>query len=528
MSQWILHTWVVLSLALMGGCRTTSSSSTVKLEEGAQAPAVWTSEGGNVQLNGKVFHIKGANWFGLETGGANLLGLSKRSMSSLLDWLEQEQFNALRIPLSVQWALDFNHVPADQAFTDADADLRGKPWITVLDKLITEAGKRGIVIMLDMHTIGAGDNLSTKRWYSDRYSVCDFREAWQKVLNRFGNHWNIFALDLKNELHDVDWGNSDLLGSPDIVCRDAYGPHAAPAGLKPTDWRQEVESLVPELDVPRTDAAGQNFQYQGLFLVQGMHHGKVGPLSFPYDIKRPFGFWFGGNLEGLRHYPLRLPESVSRRIAYTVHVYGPSVYAQPYFDQLDGYRHPENLDVVYESQNGFIEPLTGRAVILGEWGGINAVLDGRDDPSKKGKDDGAILGAMAKWFPEHCMADAFWWAINPESTDTGGLLEDDYQRPLGHKLDRARTMMPNPTKVGMGSDGQITFKDPGAFNAQCLELQAHPRPVDRHEQCLQINKDGVTCEDLRFTEGQELCSWGQKWQCHEGCAVWKGTCSTQK
>ncbi|MBF0443680.1 MAG: hypothetical protein HQK54_17365, partial [Oligoflexales bacterium] len=46
--------------------------------------AEWTSENGDVLLNGKVFHIKGANWFGLETGGAKLLGLEKRSMADLL------------------------------------------------------------------------------------------------------------------------------------------------------------------------------------------------------------------------------------------------------------------------------------------------------------------------------------------------------------------------------------------------------------------------------------------------------------
>jgi endoglucanase len=507
----------VLSLCVsLAACKTLSGpdESELRAESEPSSKAVWTSEDGNVLLNGKVFHLKGANWFGLETGGANLLGLSRRSMASILDWLKEEEFNSLRIPLSVEWALQFDHVPADQTFAAEDADLRGKPWVDILDKLITESGKRGIVIMLDMHTIGAGDNLTTKRWYSEKYSICDFRTAWQRVLDRFGDRWNIFALDLKNELHDVDWGNADLEGMPPTVCRgrnEASPPHN---GKRPTDWKQEVESLIPELAIERVDPSGKRFVYNGLYLVQGMHHGKVGHQSFPYDIQKPFGFWFGGNLEGLRNYPLQLPTELANRIAYTIHVYGPSVYNQQYFEDLGAYRNPKVLDEVYESQNAFVERTTGRALIIGEWGGINEVLKDQPDPSKNGKDDGVILSAIAKWFPEHCVADAFWWAINPESTDTGGLFETDYQRAITHKLDRARTMMPQPTKVRLLEGGTIDFVSPGAFNPKCVAPKS----------CRSANRDGTTCADLRLSEGENSCKWGQKWRCEDSCAVWAGTC----
>ena len=201
-----------------------------------------------------------------------------------------------------------------------------------------------------------------------------------------------------------------------------------------------------------------------------MHHGKVGDQAFPYDVKRPFGFWFGGNLEGVRNYPLNIPAELAKQIAYTIHVYGPSVYNQPYFDELGAYKDPTKLDVVYESQNGFIEKQTGRAVIIGEWGGHNVVLADQPDPSKNGKDDGAVLSAIARWFPENCIADAFWWTINPESTDTGGLYEPGYTKLIGHKLARARSMMPKPSKLAM-KNNQVTFVEAGEFHPKCKASQ---------------------------------------------------------
>lgn len=505
---------VCSACVLFLGCKTaTSASQALQADTPAVESHLWTSEKGNVLLNGQVFHVKGANWFGLETGGANLLGLQRMALTDMLDWLAKEDFNALRIPLSVEWSLDFDHIPRDQQFSDGDADLRGKPWVMILDKLIAESAKRGIVIMLDMHTIGAGDNLTTKRWYSDRFSICDFRNAWQRILDRYGDRWNIFALDLKNELHDVDWGTAQYDGSKPTVCLGEPGQSPPHNGQRPTDWRQEVESLIPELAIERRSPNGETFTYKGLYLVQGMHHGKIGNQEFPYDIKKPFGFWFGGNLDGLRRYPIRVPEELANRIGYTVHVYGPSVYNQYYFESLNAYNNPAALDVVYESQNGFIEPVTGRALIVGEWGGHNVVLENQADPRSNGKDDAIVLEAIARWFPENCIADAFWWAINPESLDTGGLFEPGYVQPINHKLARARSMMPRPSKLA-GTPNSFKFIQPGEFNPKCLTYRS----------CYEVTKEGTTCSEVELKEGETGCSWGQNWQCKDGCAVWNGKC----
>lgn len=453
------------------------ASPETKVPSAASAVQVeWTSENGNVLLNGQIFHIKGVNWFGLETPGAKLLGLNQRSMGDLLDWLQAEGFNALRVPLSVQWALNPEAIPKDQNFHKEDDELRGKPWGAMLAKLIRESAKRGIVLMLDLHTISAGDNLSTKLWYNEHYSVCDFRRAWQLIIDSYGDHWNILGLDLKNELQDVTWGTAALTKESPVSCSpnvddpDLSPPHD---GRHPTDWRQEVERLIPELAVPHRSPEGHIFSFRGLYIVQGMHQGQIGSLAYPYDQPKAYSYWYGGNLEGLRHYPLRLPASLQSKIAYTIHTYGPSVWPQSHFESLDAYHHPERLAEVFELQSGFIEPLTHRALLIGEWGGRNEILKGESNPVKNGKDDAAILDGIADWYRDHCIADGFWWALNPESSDTGGLFQDEsYSAPVAHRLARAHQLQPYPSVISVSAQQDLVFTQPGSFSEGCLSSQA--------------------------------------------------------
>ena len=48
-------------------------------------------------------------------------------------------------------------------------DLEGMSSVQVLDMLIQEAGKRGIVVMLDMHSLEADGYMQDGLWYDDQY-----------------------------------------------------------------------------------------------------------------------------------------------------------------------------------------------------------------------------------------------------------------------------------------------------------------------------------------------------------------------
>lgn len=40
----------------------------------------------------------------------------------------------------------------------------------------------------------------------------------------------------------------------------------------------------------------------------------------------------------------------------------------------------------------------------------------------------------------------FYWCLNPNSADTGGLLEDDWLTPIPRKINLTNRAQPNPTK----------------------------------------------------------------------------------
>ena len=70
------------------------------------APLNFQSKDGQLLLNGARFSLKGANFFGFETPTYVLHGLWSVSLASLLDFVKENSFNALRIPFSAELAMD--------------------------------------------------------------------------------------------------------------------------------------------------------------------------------------------------------------------------------------------------------------------------------------------------------------------------------------------------------------------------------------------------------------------------------------
>ena len=77
---------------------------------------------------------------------------------------------------------------------------------------------------------------------------------------------------------------------------------------------------------------------------------------------------WGGNFRRVREHPVDLgSEALNRRVVYTPHVYGPSVYAQSYFSS---WSFPDNLPPIWDAHWGFLRSTQPRAVVVGEWGGF--------------------------------------------------------------------------------------------------------------------------------------------------------------
>jgi endoglucanase len=254
----------------------------------------FASTNGVIMCNGKRVHIKGTNWFGLETPDGVLHGLWSVSLDSILAFLSANKFNAVRIPVSVELVekLKTGKVTDSGAAPNksTNPDLMNMTIETFLELVFKKCAEKGILVMLDMHRQQASDVLPPL-WYSAGYDERRFIAAWKTLVTRYQSHWNFFACDLKNEPHfAATWGD------------DAE-----------TDWRAAAERIGNAILAlcPRM-----------LIFVEGIDGTHNNEDS-----------WWGGylGLAGPDKYPVRL--SVPNRLVYSPHVYGPDVFSKEAFKE---------------------------------------------------------------------------------------------------------------------------------------------------------------------------------------------------
>jgi len=90
------------------------------------------------------------------------------------------------------------------------------------------------------------------------------------------------------------------------------------------------------------------------------------------------------------------------------------------------------------------------AIVPGEWGGR----------FEAGSLERAWALAFAQWQRETGLTDSFFWCLNPNSGDTGGLLTDDWASPQEWKLALLAAINPAPTRFGR--DGGVVEAGGGA------------------------------------------------------------------
>ena len=100
---------------------------------------------------------------------------------------------------------------------------------------------------------------------------------------------------------------------------------------------------------------------------------------------------------------------------------GPSVYKQHYFDD---HQFPSNMRAIWEKRFGFVRARTGAPVVIGEMGGFYT-----------GKDRVWQDWAIEYMAREHI--GVFYFALQPGSEDTGGLLKADYTAEETAKVEQA-------------------------------------------------------------------------------------------
>lgn len=274
----------------------------------------WQVINSGIFLNSLVFLIKGVNFFGFEDCGKILHGLQAHPLTWYLDFLQENQFNMIRLPFSEEWVLDDfeTHMP-DQNSVSADPALQGKTSFQIMDYLFDEAAKRGIFIVPDMHRLECASQ-DHELWYSlynPKFTSDTFITAWQRIIDQFGSKQNFHGIDLLNEPRGLaQWSDNPVVS-----------------------WNRFVDVAITSLN------------YSGIYYIEGTNWGR--------------------DFSDMKNHPLTADTD---QIVYSSHVYGPSVTGGN--QDLDVVQ----LHADWNTCFGYLIA-DNKPVVIGEFGGMYTGVD---------------------------------------------------------------------------------------------------------------------------------------------------------
>jgi endoglucanase len=343
-----------------------------------RADSFWV-DGGRIYRGADEVRLFGVNWFGLEGTDRALFGpaQSMRSVADILSQVKQLGFTALRVPLSPDSINSGN--PSAGWANHGDVDTGREQF----EELARAAADAGLYMLLDVHNCSSSVG--------------------------FGSEG---PTDPKCNGYDVERWLGDLRTLADVAAQ--YAPHVVgidlfnePYGLSHAEWKALAE---------QAGRAVLERNPKLLVFVEG-----IGAEGYDAAATHDGPFW-GENLTGVAGAPIDLPAS---RLVYSPHVYGPSVYAQEYFAAAD---FPGNMPAIWDKHFGYL--FGGQApIVVGEFGG------------KYTDSDKVWQDAFVAYLREKGARSFFYWCLNPNSGDTGGVLQDDWRTPQAGKVALLQMLM---------------------------------------------------------------------------------------
>lgn len=343
-----------------------------------------------VDANNQRVKIAGVNWFGMETPNFAPHGLWARNYRDMMDQMKDLGFNTIRLPYSNE-LFDAGSTPNGIDFA-LNPELQGLSGLQIMDEIVEYAGEIGLRIFLDHHRsdAGAGAN-GSGLWYTQDYPESRWIDDWVMLAERYAGNPTVIGADLHNEPHGpAQWGNGDLA----------------------TDWRLAAE---------RAGNAILEVNPEWLIIVEGVESGPSG------------NYWWGGNLSNAGEFPVRL--DVANRLVYSPHDYPSTVFNQEWFSDPD---FPNNLPEIWDANWGYLFKQEIAPVLLGEFGSKFEIESDRiwaetlvqylgGDFDIDGASDLNTGELGVSWT---------WWSWNPNSGDTGGILQDDWTSVHENKLEQ--------------------------------------------------------------------------------------------
>ena len=381
-------------------------------------------------MNGNEVWLTGANWFGLNCIEYSPHYLYAGDIDDMLQEVADRGINVIRFPISTELILSWmngtpyqisaggmqaSYIPPvdmddgnggiikagtygriNKDFVEAD----GKTLITSdrgFDIILDKCKKYGIKAFIDIHSPHAdnsGHNYNL--WYGKETAdgTMVTTDIWIDTLvwiaDKYKNNDTLIGYDLKNEPHGK-----------------------GQEGVNAAKWDGSTDENNWAYAATKCADAILDVNPNALIFIEGVEQSMSGAMSGDYwgmpdrrDNSPYIGAWWGGNFRGAREYPIT-PEHGTSQIVYSPHDYGPSVYAQTWFDK--DFTTQTLLDDYWYDTWAYINAEDIAPELIGEWGGH---MDGAENQK--------WMELLRDYMIDNHINHTFW-CLNTNSGDTGGL-----------------------------------------------------------------------------------------------------------
>lgn len=459
----------------------------------AQSAPVWTVDDmGNILKDGTVFRIKGGSWFGLEgrhepsNDQDNPSGAPMEMYMGNVFWQEsgrtydqdirefkQIGFNTIRLPVVPQ-TLDANDPQGS-----TDKFLKNAPSVKIansrlaMETVIKKLDAAGLYVMLDIHSCSnyvgwRAGRLDARPPYADadRDNYDFYREDCScAATDNPAGVKTIQAYDKQKWLADL----KTLAG----LARDLNVKNIIGIDIFNEPWDYTWEEWKTLIDDAYTAVSSVNPNI--LIFAQGISASAGNQDGNPDDfVEVPHGEEFTNPNWGENFYEAgsNPPSMPKNKLVYSPHTYGPSVFVQQMFmdpsqPKCEGLYGDEagenNCNIVinpalliegWDEHFGYLKAM-GYGMAIGEFGGNpdwprKATLRDQDryDYLSDKTVDWQWQQAFVDYLIDRGITDTFYWSINPESGDTGGVYGHAYD-PVSATAGWGTWLEPETRKVDL-------------------------------------------------------------------------------
>lgn len=371
--------------------------------------------------NGKEVWLTGINWFGYNTGTNTFDGLWNSQLAPTVKSIADHGFNLIRVPMSAQlinqWAA--GEYPKANYNNAYNTELNDMNSLQIFDYFLKLAEENGMKVMPDIHsaeTDASGHNVNL--WYTANVSAEDYYRALEWLADRYKDNDTIIAFDIKNEPH----------GKPNETNKAIWND-----STDKNNWKYTAETAAKRILAKNPNV---------LIMVEGTEIFPISASNMDYhstDSKDYYFNWWGGNLRGVKNYPINLGK-YQNKLVYSPHDYGPTVYEQPWFE--GGYDYDSLMEDCWHDNWFYIYEDNTAPLLIGEWGGFMR------EPNLK------WMTYMRQLIKTYHLNHTFW-CFNANSGDTGGLVLDDFKTWDNEKYSFVKEVLWQENGKFVGLDHEI-------------------------------------------------------------------------